>query len=441
MQNKFDVLVVGAGTTGMYFGWLMAQKGHKVLIIDKDEREKVDERLEIIHFVPRVMKELGIPPPTEPPEFVLSYKDIAVSRLPLFLQRMYKVLESDGVQFEFSCEFQELIYEDGRITGAKVQKDSQVINMLARLVVDASGTACAVRSRLPEDYGVDTWTYDATRAFYVILHYIRWEKPDEPHPMVGDIRPAYFQFFDPGYGGDECIMGIAVPESFENAEKLMQEVIEKYDYPPFELKKREFAYFPLSPPPYSLVGDGFFCAGDSASIINPFAARGIVETWTLLKNVEEIFDNALKSDDYLSREKLWNVNVRHFRNEGADLAHTLMIASMVHYLTEEEIDLVFEKIRPFVDPPDRNEEDSNSDEVKLNLGLILKVLFKVLGWLIQRKVSMKSVKQVLRMNGLAGKIKKHYKKFPEKIEDFDLWCQKAEEIWENRRLPAPDRSV
>ena len=42
MNDHCDVLIVGAGTTGMYFGWLMAKKGHDVLIIDKDEREKVD---------------------------------------------------------------------------------------------------------------------------------------------------------------------------------------------------------------------------------------------------------------------------------------------------------------------------------------------------------------------------------------------------------------
>jgi flavin-dependent dehydrogenase len=351
MAAKVDVLVVGAGTTGVYFGWLMAKKGHSVLMIDKDAREKVDERLEIIHFVPRAMKELGIPIPTEPPELVSRYKDIAVSRLPLFLQRMYTVLDADGVRFDFSCEFKELIYENGRIAGARVKKGGLDREILARLVVDASGIACAVRSSLPPGYGVDTWKYDATRMFYVILHYIRWEKPGEPHPKVGDIIPSYFQFFDPGYGGDECIMGIAVPGSFENAKELLAEVIERYHYPPFELKKREMAYFPLSPPPYSLVGDGFFCAGDSASIINPLAARGIVETWTLLKNAEVEFDNALKSDEYLSKERLWNVNVRHFRHEGADLAHTLMIASIVHYLPEKEINLVFENIRPLVETP------------------------------------------------------------------------------------------
>nr|MDO8087868.1 glycerophosphodiester phosphodiesterase family protein [Candidatus Sigynarchaeum springense] len=400
---------------------------------------EVDQRLEIIHFVPRVMKQLGIPVPADPPEFVLRYKDIAVSRLPLWLQRMYNVLEADGARLEFSCEFKELIFENGRIVGARVEKDGARREILARLVIDASGIACAVRSTLPKEYGVDTWKYDPTRMFYVILHYIKWKEPDKPHPKVGDIIPSYFQFFDPGYGGDECIMGIAVPDSFENAEKMMAEIIERYHYPPFELKKREFNYFPLSPPPYSLVGDGFFCAGDSASIINPLAARGIVETWTLLKNVEPEFDNALKSGEYLSKEILWNVNVKHFRNEGADLAHTLMIASFVHFISEKEINLLFEQLRPIVDTSPRSDDDSAPEEFALSFGMLVKILFKVIGWLLRRKVSLKSIKHVLRINGLAGRIKKHYQQYPEKPGDFEGWARKADEIWANRRLPAPPR--
>nr|MDO8115542.1 FAD-dependent monooxygenase [Candidatus Sigynarchaeota archaeon] len=436
-----DVLVVGAGTTGMYFGWLMAKAGHSVIIIDKEEREKVAGRLEIIHFVPRVMEKLGIPFPKEPPEFLFMHKDIAVSRLPLFLQRMFSVLESDGVQFIFSCEFKGLIYEGDRIAGAKVHQGGVESQILARLVVDASGIASAVRSILPAGYGVDTWRYDQTRMFYVILHYIRWKNPSEPHPQVGDIHPYYFQFFDPGYGGDQCIMGIAVPSSFENAERLMNEVIDRYNYPPFELVKREFAYFPLSPPPYSLVGDGFFCAGDSASIINPFAARGIVETWTLIKNVASVFDEALKTTGYLSRERLWNANVNHFRNEGADLAHTLMTASIVHYLTEDEINLIFEKIRPIVDPPRNDTDDTASEEFSLSVGMLAKILCRVLGWLIRRKVSLNSIKHVLRINGLAGKIKKHYQKYPADHGGLEAWAREADEIWAHRRLPAPPNTM
>ena len=149
----------------------MAQKGHSVLVIEKDAREQVGQRLEVIHFHKKTMEDLNIPPPVDPPEFMFPYKGVIVSRLPLFLQRMYGVVEADGVEFEFSCEFKELIFENQRIIGAKVEKNDQKFEILARLVVDASGIASCVRTSLPEEYGIETWKYESHNRFFVILNY------------------------------------------------------------------------------------------------------------------------------------------------------------------------------------------------------------------------------------------------------------------------------
>jgi len=317
MTRKCDVFIVGAATTGIYLGWQIAKQGHSVLIIDKNARNQVGQRLEIIHFHRKTMKDLNIPPPTESPEFLFNYKGISVSRLPLFLQRMYKVLESDGVEFEFSCRFKELIFENNRIIGAKVEKDNTEIEIKTRLVVDASGIASCVRTSLPEDYGIETWNFDSSNQFFVILHYIKWIKSDEKHPEWGDIWPYYFVFFDPGYTKTEAIMGIAGPESYEKAAILTEELISREKFPEFELIKKEYNPFAFSRTPYSLVADGFFCAGDSASITNPLAARGIPETWRLCNEAADVISKALKTNEYLSREALWDVNVRYFRGIGS----------------------------------------------------------------------------------------------------------------------------
>ena len=61
MLKECDVLIVGAATTGIYFGWLMAKKGHSVVIIDKEEREQVGQRLEVIHLDKETFNELNVP--------------------------------------------------------------------------------------------------------------------------------------------------------------------------------------------------------------------------------------------------------------------------------------------------------------------------------------------------------------------------------------------
>jgi len=430
MLKDCDMLIVGAGTTGIYLGWLMAIKGHSVLIVEKDAREQVGQRLEVIHFHKKVMEELNIPPPTEPPEFMFPYKGVIVSRLPLFLQRMYGVVGSDGVQFEFACEFKELTFEKNRIVGAKVEKDTEEFEISARLVVDASGIACAVRSILPVDYGMETWKYDSHNRFFVILNYIKWKNPDEPHPDWGHVVPYYYLAFDPGYTRDEAIMLIAGPESFEKSAALLEELLERENYPSFELKKKEYGHFAYARVPYTLVGDGFFCVGDSASITHPVMARGIAETWRLCKNAEEVFDAALKQVDYITKEMLWEANVRHFRNEGAEHAYLYMISSAIYSLSEKELNYLLEKLRPVVDPPEGTEDEG--EDVNLSLGTMFKIVMKVLWGVLSRKVSLKGLSKFIKVNGKANKIKKHYKKYPEHPEDFEEWVQKANELWEKR---------
>ena len=167
MQESYDVLVVGAATTGVYIGWELAKKGHSVLIIDKEARDQVGQRLEVIHFVKKTFEEFMLPVPQEAPELIHSWRGIYVSRLPLWLQRMYNILEKDGVQFEFNCAFKESLFENGQIIGARLKNQEDILEVKVRLVIDASGVACAVRSSLPDSYGVPNWKYDSTNRLFV----------------------------------------------------------------------------------------------------------------------------------------------------------------------------------------------------------------------------------------------------------------------------------
>ena len=324
-----------------------------------------------------------------------------------------------------------IIFENERIIGAKIVKENNEIKVHARLVVDASGVACAIRSKLPENYGMETWKYDSTNRFFVILHYIRWLKPDEPHPVTGDVWPYHFIFLDPGYMGDWAIMGIIGPESFKTVGKIMEEFLEVEQLPPFELKKKEYNSFPLTKPLISLVADGFLCAGDAAAMMNPIAARGIPETWRMSTDAAEVVDKLLKKEDYLSRERLWQVNIDYFRNDGAELAYQYMISAAIFNLKEEEANFLLKKLRSIVDPLGNEEEVV---DVKLTFGKTVRIIYKVLGAILTGKIKFKTIGRLIKQARLAGKVKKHYKKYPENSKDLDEWVKKADEIWTKREV-------
>ena len=70
----------------------------------------------------------------------------------------------------------------------------------------------------------------------------------------------------------------------------------------------------------------------------------------------------------------------------------------------------------------------------MSVGEMLKFIVKILGGLVRRKLSFKHMKRLLHANALAGKIKKHYKNYPDTIIDFDIWVEKAQELWDQKKI-------
>lgn len=443
MIEQCDVLIVGAATSGTYLGWLLAQKGHSVLVIEKDPREKVAERLEIIHFHQKTMHDLNIPPPSAPPELIIARKDIYVARLPLFLQRMYPIIEKSGAHVEFSCSFKSLIYENNRIIGAQVEKAGKLYSVKARLVVDASGCASVVRISLPPTYGIETWQYDSTNRYFVILYYIKWLKPDEPHPDWDYVRPYYMLFIDPGYSHAEPIMGLAGPESYANTQKLFEETMAKEPMPPFEITKKEYGSFVVSRQLHSLVADGILCIGDAAAIMNTIGARGIAETWQFCYNAVPILHELLQKPDYLTREALWKITADYTRTIGAEMMFSYTISAAMTYLSEAELNFVIVDLRAIIDPgvtkpdlppgtlPPENPHADN--EISLSFGRIMRALGKILWAILRGKIALSHFHKFIKMVLLGLKIKKHYKRFPTDPTQFSKWEIKANALWKLRK--------
>jgi len=257
MVEKCDILVVGAGTAGMYLSWLLAKKGYSVVTIEKDEREKVGKRLDVIHFETDRIKNAGIPPfrVGEPDcieireqstqvttDFTTEVKIRALQtivRLTPFLNRMYKVLEADGVKLVFSCKFLELIFDDGKIVGVLTEKNGERIEYHARLVVDASGTGAVIRTSLPQDYGIEIFKLGPSSVMYVLLQYIKWLNPEEKHPLPDTGFQYYLLWFGPCQIENGAILGVGQPGSYENARKAREEFLGKAHLPPYEIIKED----------------------------------------------------------------------------------------------------------------------------------------------------------------------------------------------------------
>ena len=452
MVEKYDVVIVGAGTAGTYIGWLMAKKGFSILIIEKNKKEEVGKRLDVIHFETDRIEKAGIPPPKEDyPELVgrfetdtvnapdfKTFKKIralqTVIRLSYFLQRMYKLAEADGTRFEFETKFVDLIFEDKKIVGILVEKDGDSIDYRSRIVIDASGTVGAIRTKLPANYGIETFKLGPDDVMYVLLQYIKWSKPEEPYPPHLNGYIYYLAWLGPCHIDNGAIIGVGQPGSYEKVAKVRDDFLTKANFPPYEIIKSERGFTPYRRPPYSLVGDSILCIGDAAAITYPFSGHGVTATWMLCTIAADVLEHTLQQEGYITREKLWNINVRYYRNQGAQFAGLFMQLSGILNFTEKEWNYLVKSNIIYRSRKGDIPEPNKEYEADLSFGEILKIALGLLGGVLKRKLSFKNVKKLLKANGLAGKIKKHYENYPENPDDFDDWVKKANELWKHKKV-------
>jgi len=446
MKNSYDVIVVGAGTAGAYFAKKMAQTGYSVLVIDAHSEKMLGQRLDIFHIDEDYFEKHGVPKPKKGDadyvsKFEKAYSHSAfgnhpkvtdypfiVMKLPLFLHRLKSWAEESGVEYSLSTKFLDLVYEDKKIVGIKVEIAGKIKVIKSRLVADCSGIGSAVRTKLLPHTLVETFAIDDTEKFYVVLRYVKLKHPEKDRVTRTDNYPYYKTWIAPQTDPDGAIIGVGANLSYEYAEKCFERFAKVITLPEYEIEKIEKGTTPYRRPPFSFVGDGFIALGDSACITKPFSGEGITAAWNLCAIAAEVASEAMKKDAYPTREALWQVNVRYNRSQGANFANLLATLTGAVDSTPEENDYEFSKDIVFKskDMTRMNKEFA----AKLSLGDMLSLGTKVLIGTITGKIRFKTVKSLLKAVTVAAALEKHYKAYPEHPQDFDSWQERAKTLWE-----------
>ena len=175
-MEKYDVIVVGAGTAGCLAAKTIAESGLKVCIIEKKNREEIGEKICGDALGEHHLKFLGLEKPTggeleakidgikiySPDEntvFTIADKDFVGYLLNrrLFGQWLLKKATEKGAILEDNMNFRAPIIEKGAVVGltAKNMKNDKTMDLRSKVVVDASGFFGMVRKQLPAEMGID----------------------------------------------------------------------------------------------------------------------------------------------------------------------------------------------------------------------------------------------------------------------------------------------
>ena len=423
----YDVVIVGACTAGTYFAGLLAKRGLKVLVIDRDTEETLAKRLDIIHFTRDSYAQFGVEPSGEgDEEFVrnfnvcygksalnnhlkTNYINVDVLHLPLFIKRLRKIALDAGAEFRFSTAFRALHYENGRIAGI-VTSDGETIP--ARLVVDASGISAVVRRTVRDPY-MENFETGPRDKFYVLLKYVKLK---DPNLTVVDSTswPYYKGWIAPQHTPGGAIVGVGANLSFDYARKCMAKFEAAIPLPEYELQYEEMACTPYRRPPFSFVTDGFLVIGDAACLTKPINGEGIPCAWGQCTPAADIVAEALKDGGYPTKEKLWPINRIYQTGEGAAYAGERAMLIGAVDMTEKDNDYLYKKGIVF--------KSDDEPEVENLLGELVKGV-------ISGQFSLKALVSLASATLKGEALKKHYLSYPETPEGYPAWEKKALKLW------------
>ncbi len=444
MNTNYDVIIVGGATSGSYFAKLLAEQGKKVLILEKNSRETVGTKYDIFHIPKKDFATFEVPLPIKgDPSWAFEFETIhslsasdeypKTTTMPVVGLHMHEYVTqlidwacSYGAKILYNANYTAPIYEENTVVGVKAVVDGEEKEFHAKLVADCSGIPSVVRRSLKADSVIEGFEITDEDMFYVILRYVNYLH--EKDYITANRGWLYFKTWEaPQPNPKGAILGIGANFSFNYAEKIWKEFEGKVQLPEYELDHIEKGFTPFRRPPYSFVDDGVIIMGDAACLTKPFNGEGVSSSWVQTRIAFSIINELLDKNLPLSRENMWDINIRYIKEQGAKFASSLATVVGAIATTEEENNFFYKHGIIFSQKTFQYMNDRS--EMYFSTGDIMLIAIKMLYGLIIGKLSLKTIKALLNSMGNGGKISKQYLAFPSNPADYPAWKKETDALW------------
>ena len=437
----YDVIILGACTSGAFLAKRLCSRGHRVLAIERLPKEKIGCKYDIFHIEEKEFAHFGIPRPVAgDPEWAFEFRNnytadprnefprladnpivgLHMHEYTLLLDRL---AAEAGADIEYDAAFEDFLFDDeGKICGVVYVSGGKTVTKTARVVADCTGIPAAGRTKLPEDYGIETFSLTDEDMFYVVLRYVTLKnRADDLNGSCG--WPFFKSWIAPCQDPHGAIIGIGACHSYDYAESVYAEMLRYITLPEHELVKIERGRTPYTRAPYRTAADNFVVSGDAACLTKALNGEGVTSSMVHLVIVANVLDRALRIGRTDERA-LWEIDKRYNAGQGAEFAMMrAVLTGVVNAASLEEFYFAF-----------RSGMISDALMAGLNggalpAGEIAKSLAAFGKGVSSGKVSRATLKAAVNAvkNGIA--LSKLYKAFPASPAGYDDWKAQADELW------------
>jgi digeranylgeranylglycerophospholipid reductase len=447
--EKFDVLVIGAGTAGCLAAKTSAEAGLSVGIVERKRAEEIGEKICGDALGEHHLNALGLEKPqggelekriygikiyspSHETVFTIEHEDFVGYLLNrrLFGQWLLKKAVDRGAALFDSTLCLEPIVEKNFVTGvsAKNLKTGRTVELRSKVVVDASGFLAVVRRKLPGRMGIENEVANEdVEACYREIRQLRQEGEDTKYCEIylnQNATPGgYTWIFHKNGAKVNAGLGVCMKGKFPNPKiQFYKHVLAKSLFEGSLLLDGGAWYDPTRRPLDNMVGNGVAISGDAACLVNPIHGGGIGPSMLSGHLIGKTIVDALEKGE-ASQELLWPYNCRYMemygmKQAGLDVFRRLLIASR-----DEELDYGMKYAL-------LTEEDvlkaGLGEDFHLKMTDTVKRVFKGL-----RK--MRFLNKLRLTVNMMKQVRVHYKSYPETSEDFPKWQAKVETLFKEAK--------
>ncbi len=360
MQLMYDVVIAGAGTGGAYAAYLLSKRGFKVALLESKSGPQLGVKVcgdgLGKHHVERMSRYLTPNPtvfsnvikgvelfsPDMSVRYIVAGEGYVLDRFEWGKWLIREAVNAGAELYEAHTVMGPIL-ESGAVVGVKARdhKTGSVREFRAKLVIDASGSAGSVRTKLPEEWPISERLQpeDVSHAFREVAEV---EVDVEAHEYIkiylsSVVAPGgYWWIFPRAPNIINVGLGIWGKLKINPVDNYKKHIL------PLPLMKGRKVihagggYIPTRRPLKSLVANGILAVGDAAAAVNPIHGGGIGQALLSAELAAEAFEDAAAEGRY-DAATLWRYNVRYMHAWGYRQAQLDVFRLMLQTLSDEEL--------------------------------------------------------------------------------------------------------
>jgi digeranylgeranylglycerophospholipid reductase len=446
--EKFDAVVVGAGTAGCLAAKTIAEAGLKVCLVEKKNKEEVGEKICGDALGEHHLKTLGLEKPQggelekriegirifSPDEntiFTIAHEDFVGHMLNrrLFGQWLLNKAIDSGATFMDSTLFLEPVLEKGFVTGISAKNGKgETVLLESKVLVDASGFNAVVRHKLPAEIGIEREiAKEDVEACYREIRELKQQSENTTYCDIylnQKVTPGGYTWIFPKSGTKVNVgLGICMYGDFPNPKKqFYNHILAKPAFEGSVLLTGGAWFDPTRRPLDNMVGNGVIITGDAASLVNPIHGGGIGPSMLSGFYAGKTITEALEKGEP-TQEALWPYNKMYMESYGQKQA-SLDVFRMLLIKSSDE-DLNYGMGCKLLTEDDVLKAGLG-DDFHLNIGETARRVFrgiKRVRFLNKLRLTVKMMRQV----------REHYDTYPETPENFEQWRLQTVNLIEQAR--------